>query len=166
MLSSSITQGPEIKNNSLLPHAISPTFAIFAVKQLKKMSTPINGDKELIKQVATVCSNDDTEIGQLIADAFEKIGDDGVIDLEEAKGISTTIEISDGMKFGLGWNSQYFVTNKAKAECVLDEPYILIYDKPLSKLIDNEGGTGLMPILEKVLTKQQLSGTKKPLMIF
>lgn len=114
----------------------------YVVDELKKMSTPINGDTELIRQVATVSANGDTEIGDLIAEAFSKIGDDGVIDLEEAKGINTTIKISAGMKFPLGWNSQFFVTNRAKAECILEEPYILLYDKPISKLVDNEGGMG------------------------
>lgn len=132
----------------------------YVVSELKKMSTPINEDVEKIRQVATVCSNNDEIIGGLIAEAFSKIGVDGMIDIEEAKGRETSIKISDGIKFNRGWASQYFVTNKAKAECVLENPLILIYDRPLTIIKD------LMPFLERFVGEQQVSGIKRPLMIF
>lgn len=132
----------------------------YVVGELKKMSTPIDGDVERIRQVATTCSNGDKVIGDLIAEAFSQIGADGVINIEEAKGRETSIKISDGIKFNRGWASQYFVTNKAKAECVLENPHILIYDRPVTILKD------LMPLLEKILTQQKITGEKRPLMIF
>lgn len=138
----------------------------YVVKELKKMSTQIDGNAELIRQVATVSANGDEEIGRLISEAFSQIGDDGVIDLEQSKNVETKINISFGLKFHKGWSSQYFVTNRAKAECVLENPYILIYDKIINKLEDKEGGTGIMPLLTKVLQQNQLTGAKRPLMIF
>ena len=137
----------------------------YVVSELKKMSTPINGDVEKIRQVATVCSNNDETIGNLIAEAFSKIGVDGVINIEEAKGRDTSIKISDGLKFHRGWASQYFVTNRAKAECVLDDPYILIYDRPITKM-KSDDGSGLMPLLEKLVTANNVTGVKRPLLIF
>jgi chaperonin GroEL len=138
----------------------------YVVEELKKMSTPINGDVEKIRQVATVCSNNDAVIGNLIAEAFEKIGADGIINIEEAKGRETSIKIADGIKFGRGWASQYFITDKAKAECVLEKPFILIYDRPLVQLEDKATGSSLMPVLEGILHHQQQTGEKRPLMIF
>jgi chaperonin GroEL len=132
----------------------------YVVEELKKMSTPIDGDVEKIRQVATTCSNGDKVIGDLIAEAFSKTGADGIINIEEAKGRETSIKISDGIKFHRGWASQYFVNNKAKAECVLENPYILIYDRPITILKD------FMPLLEKILTKEKESGIKRPLMVF
>jgi len=137
----------------------------YVVEELKKMSTPINGDVEKIRQVATVCSNNDETIGNLIAEAFSKIGADGVINIEEAKGRETSIKISDGIKFHRGWASQYFVTNRAKAECVLENPYILIYDRPITKM-KSDDGSGLLPILEKLVKANEMTGVKRPLMIF
>lgn len=131
----------------------------YVVGELKKMSTPIDGDIEKIRQVATVCSNNDTVIGNLIATAFDKIGADGVIDIEESKNRETSIKISDGIKYPAGWASQYFVTNKAKAESVLENPYILIYDRPVTILKD------IMPLLQKVLEQEQKTNKKRPLMI-
>lgn len=132
----------------------------YAVSELKKISIPINDNRELVKQIATVSANGDTVIGELIAQAFDKIGADGVINLEEAKGVGTTIEISDGIKFHRGWASPYFVTNKSKAECELINPYILIYDRPVNILKD------LMPLLEQVFNANTATGVKRPLMIF
>ena len=137
----------------------------YVVEELKKMSTPINGDVEKIRQVATVCSNNDETIGNLIAEAFSKIGADGVTNIEEAKGRETSIKISDGIKFHRGWASQYFVTNRAKAECVLENPYILIYDRPITKM-KSDDGSGLLPILEKLVKANEMTGVKRPLMIF
>ncbi len=136
------------------------------VKSLKKMSTPINGNADLIRQVATVSANGDEEIGNLIGNAFSQIGEDGVIDIEQSKSPETKISISPGLKFHKGYASQYFVTDKSKAECVLENPYILIYDRTLSRLMDSEGGAGIMPILEKIIKHQQQTGIKRPLMIF
>jgi chaperonin GroEL len=132
----------------------------YVVDELKKMSIPIDGDIEKIRAVAITCSNGDKVVGDLIAEAFSKIGADGVISIEEAKGRETSIKISDGIKFNRGWASQYFVTNKAKAECVLENPFILIYDRPVTILKD------LMPLLEKILLHQKETGVKRPLMIF
>jgi chaperonin GroEL len=138
----------------------------YVVGELKKMSTPVDNDVEKIRQVAITCSNGDESIGNLIAEAFSKIGSDGVINIEEAKGVSTTVKISDGIKFHRGWASRYFVTNKAKDECVLENPYILIYDRPITQLNDKLTGGGLMPILEKILSHEQQTKIKRPLMIF
>lgn len=132
----------------------------YVVNELKKMSIPIGGSIEKIKQVATVSANGDTEIGGLIAEAFSKIGADGVINIEEAKGIGTSIKISDGIKFNRGWASRYFVTNPSKQECELINPFILIYDRPVTILKD------LMPVLEQVLNSNAATGVKRPLMIF
>lgn len=132
----------------------------YVVEELIKMSTPIDGDVEKILQIATLTSNGDTVIGNLIAEAFEKMGKDGIIKLEEAKGTSTTIKISDGIKFNRGWASPYFVTNKSKLECELVNPYILIYDRPITILKD------LMPVLQQVFDINTATGIKRPLMVF
>lgn len=130
------------------------------VKQLKKMAIALEGNVEMVRQVAQVCSNNDTVIGNLIAEAFEKIGEDGIISIEESRGYDTTIKISDGIKFGLGWASPYFINNKAKAECELINPYILIYDRPITILKD------FWPLLERYVQDNASSGVKRPLMIF
>ncbi|NLW30972.1 MAG: chaperonin GroEL, partial [Fibrobacter sp.] len=113
------------------------------VEQLTKESKPISGKKE-IAQVASISANNDSEIGNLIADAMEKVGKDGVITVEEAKGIETSLEVVEGMQFDRGYLSPYFVTNSETMECVLDEPLILIHDKKISAMKD------LLPLLEKV----------------
>ncbi len=105
---------------------------LYVVSELQKMAVPIKGDIEKIRQIATVSANNDSSIGDLIAEAFKKMGMDGIIDIEEAKGTVTEIKVSDGIKFNRGWESQYFVTNKAKNECELIDPYILLYDKKLT----------------------------------
>jgi chaperonin GroEL len=113
------------------------------VAQVKKDSKPIAGKKE-IAQVASISANNDETIGSLIADAMEKVGKDGVITVEEAKGIDTTLEVVEGMQFDRGYVSPYFVSNAETMECVLDEPLILIHDKKISAMKD------LLPVLEKV----------------
>ena len=133
----------------------------YVVDELKKMSTPINGDVEKIRQVATISANNDEFIGNLIAEAFEKTGEDGVITIEEAKGRETTIKISDGLKFSRGWVSPYFITNKTKGEAELINPYILIYDRPITMLNDTQHGTGILPLISKI----SQTG-KRPLVIF
>ena len=113
------------------------------VEGLDKMSKPLPG-KEEISQVASISANNDAEIGDLIADAMDKVGKDGVITVEEAKSTDTTLEVVEGMQFDRGYLSPYFVTNAESMEAVLEDPYILIHDKKISNMKD------LLPILEKV----------------
>ena len=103
------------------------------VDRLKADSKPISGKKE-IAQVGAISANNDSEIGNLIADAMEKVGKDGVITVEEAKGIDTYLDVVEGMQFDRGYTSAYFVTNSDTMECVLDEPLILIYDKKIGNM--------------------------------
>ncbi|MBI4597355.1 MAG: chaperonin GroEL [Candidatus Omnitrophica bacterium] len=113
------------------------------VEQLKKLSKTVK-DKKEIEQVATIAANYDREIGEKIADAMEKVGKDGVITVEESKSMATTLDLVEGMQFDQGFMSPYFVTDAERMECVLDEPYILIYEKKISAMKD------LLPLLEKV----------------
>lgn len=122
------------------------------VEELHKMSKPLPG-KEEIAQVGTISANDDPEIGDLIADAMDKVGKDGVITVEEAKSTDTTLEVVEGMQFDRGFLSPYFVTNADSMEAVLEDAYILIHDKKISNMKD------LLPILEKV------SQVGKPLLL-
>ncbi len=113
------------------------------VEELKKLSVPTSGRKE-IKQVASISANGDEDIGEKVAEAMEKVGKDGVITVEEAKGLETTLETVDGMQFDRGYLSPYFVTDPEKMEAVLEEAYVLVHDKKISAMKD------LLPILEKV----------------
>src|SRR5689334_19105968 len=99
------------------------------VESLKKQSQTVGNDTKKIEQVAAISANNDSEIGKLIASAMQKVGKDGVITVEEAKGTETGIEVVEGMQFDRGYISPYFVTNSEKMEAELDKPYILIYDK-------------------------------------
>ncbi len=114
-----------------------------AVEQLAKIAKKVK-DKEEIKQVATVSANWDTTIGEIIADAMDKVGKDGTITVEEAKSIETTLDVVEGMQFDKGYLSPYFVTNAESMEARLEDAYILIYEKKVSSLKD------LLPVLEKV----------------
>ena len=113
------------------------------VEELKKISVPTAGKKE-IAQVGSISANNDKEIGDLIAEAMEKVGKDGVITVEEAKGLATELETVDGMQFDRGYLSPYFVTDPDKMEAVLEDALILIHDKKVSSMKD------LLPVLEKV----------------
>ena len=115
------------------------------VASLKKMSVKVDGDNEKIKQVATISANNDSEIGGLIAEAMGKVKQEGVITVEDAKGINTYVDVVEGMQFDRGYISPYFVTNTEKMEAVYENPYILIYDKKISVMKD------LLPVLEKTL---------------
>jgi chaperonin GroEL len=125
---------------------------IKVIENLKSMSREVSGKKE-IAQVGTISANNDTTIGELIADAMDKVGKDGVITVEEAKSIETTLEVVEGMQFDRGYVSPYFVTDSETMETILDDASILIYDKKISAMKD------LLPVLEKT------AQTGKPLLI-
>ncbi|HWP81749.1 MAG TPA: chaperonin GroEL [Bacteroidota bacterium] len=114
------------------------------VEGLKEISKQVGDDKEKIAQVGSISANNDRSIGELIANAMEKVGKDGVITVEEAKGTETTLEVVEGMQFDRGYLSPYFVTDAEAMEAVLEDPYILIHDKKISAMKD------LLPVLEKV----------------
>ncbi len=122
------------------------------VDELKKLSKPVEGKTE-IAQVGAISANNDMTIGELLADAMEKVGNDGVITVEEAKGTETTLEVVEGMQFDRGYLSPYFVTDPENMEAVLEDALVLIHDKKISVMKD------LLPILEKV------AQTGKPLLI-
>jgi len=123
------------------------------VASLKKMSKSVGDDNKKIEQVATISANNDSEIGKLIAEAMQKVKKEGVITVEEAKGTDTTVEVVEGMQFDRGYISPYFVTNADKMETVLENPYILLYDKKISNMKE------LLPVLEKEVQ------TGRPLLI-
>jgi len=122
------------------------------VGELKKISRPVQ-DKKEIAQVGTISANNDSTIGELIADAMDKVGKDGVITVEEAKSMTTSLDVVEGMQFDRGYTSPYFVTDPERMECNLDDAFILIHEKKISSMKD------LLPILE------QTAKMGKPLMI-
>jgi chaperonin GroEL len=122
------------------------------VEELKKLTKPTKDPKE-IAQVGTISANGDATIGEIISKAMEKVGKEGVITVEEAKGLETTLEVVEGMQFDRGYLSPYFVTDPERMEAVLEDPYILIYEKKISSMKD------LLPILE------QVARSGKPLLI-
>jgi len=113
------------------------------VEELRKMSKSVE-DKKEIEQVGTISANGDLEVGQIIADAMDKVGKEGVITVEEAKGMETTLELVEGMQFDRGYLSPYFVTDPDRMEASLEDPYILIYDKKVSNMRD------IIPVLETI----------------
>ena len=113
------------------------------ITQLEKQSKQIGDDFHLIEQVATISSNGDTTIGKLIAEAMQKVGKEGIITVEEAKGMETSMKVVEGMQFDRGYLSPYFITNAEKMEVELENPFILLYNKKISGMKD------LIPILEK-----------------
>ena len=123
------------------------------VENLRGQSQAVGNDSKKIQQVATISANNDETIGKLIAEAFAKVGKEGVITVEEAKGTDTTVDVVEGMQFDRGYVSPYFVTNSEKMEAELQNPYILIYDKKISAMKD------ILHILEKV------AQTGRPLLI-
>ena len=123
------------------------------IENLKSQSQAVGDSFEKIEQVAAISANNDESIGKLIAEAMEKVGKEGVITVEEAKGTDTTVEVVEGMQFDRGYLSPYFVTNSDKMEAELDNPFILIYDKKISSMKD------LLPVLE------QTSQSGRPLLI-
>jgi chaperonin GroEL len=122
------------------------------VEKVKKMSIPVKTKKDL-ENVASIASNNDTEIGRIIAEAMDRVGKDGVITIEDGKTMETNYEFVEGMQFDRGYLSPYFVTDPQKMECELEDPFILIYEKKISNNKD------LVPVLEKVLN------TGKPIFI-
>ena len=114
------------------------------VKQLNKNAETVGSSSDKIKQVASISANNDESIGSLITEAFEKVGKEGVITVEEAKGTDTYVDVVEGMQFDRGYLSPYFVTNSEKMESDLESPYILLYDKKISAMKD------LLPVLEPV----------------
>jgi chaperonin GroEL len=116
------------------------------IKKLKEMSREV-GERKEIAQVAAIASNNDESIGNIISDAMEKVGKDGVITVEEAKGLETTLEVVEGLQFDRGYLSPYFITDPDRMEVVLENPYILIYEKKISAIKD------LLPLLEKVVQR-------------
>ena len=123
------------------------------VESIKEQSEAVGSDYDKIEQVATISANNDPEIGKLIADAMRRVSKDGVITIEEAKGTETSIGVVEGMQFDRGYLSPYFVTDTEKMECVMDNPYILIYDKKISNLKD------FLPSLEPAIQ------TGRPLLV-
>jgi chaperonin GroEL len=121
--------------------------------ELDRLSKPVAGDMKAIAQVGTISANNDTTIGNIIAEAMKKVGKDGVITVEESRTMETLLDVVEGMQFDRGYLSPYFVTDPERMEVILEDPYILIYEKKISSLKD------LLPLLE------QIARTGKPLMI-
>jgi len=122
-----------------------------AIEEMKKLSKPVKGD--MIAQVGSISANNDSTIGEIIAEAMKKVGKDGVITVEEAKSIDTSLEVVEGMQFDRGYLSPYFVTDPARMECTLEDVYVLLHEKKISSMKD------LLPLLE------QIAKTGKPFLV-
>ena len=122
-----------------------------AIEEMKKLSKPVKGD--MIAQVGTISANNDSTIGEIIAEAMKKVGKDGVITVEEAKSIDTSLEVVEGMQFDRGYLSPYFVTDPERMECTLEDVYVLLHEKKISSMKD------LLPLLE------QIAKTGKPFLV-
>ncbi|MFL5356518.1 chaperonin GroEL, partial [Archangium sp.] len=118
------------------------------VAELKNLAKPTK-DKKEIAQVGTISANGDTTIGQIIADAMEKVGKEGVITVEEAKGLDTTLDVVEGMQFDRGYSSPYFVTDPQRMEAVFEDAYVLVSEKKISNMAD------LVPVLEAIAKEQK-----------
>ncbi len=118
------------------------------VEELRRLSKPVKDSTE-IAQVGTISANGDEAIGRMLADAMDKVGKEGVITIEEAKGMETTVEVVEGMQFDRGYLSPYFVTDPDRMECVLEDPYVLLFEKKISNMRD------LLPLLESVAKSQR-----------
>jgi chaperonin GroEL len=123
------------------------------VEEVKKLSKPVKDDRQKVAQVATISANGDTTIGDIIAKAIDKVGNDGVITVEESKTMTTELDTVEGMQFDRGYLSPYFITDPERMEVVLEEPYILIHEKKVSNMKD------LLPVLE------QIARSGKPLLV-
>ena len=130
-------------NPLLLKRGIDRAVEI-AVEQIKKLAVPVKGSEDIAK-VGTVSANGDAEIGRMLADAMEQVGKEGVITIEEGKSLETEKKVVEGMQFDKGYISPYFITDVSEMSCVLEDAYILIYEKKISSLRD------LVPLLEKVV---------------
>ncbi len=139
-------------NPMALKRGIEKTVEV-VVAELAKMSKKVKDNNDIIRQVATISANSDSEIGAIIAEAMSKVGNDGTITVEEAKGIETTLDIVEGMQFDKGYLSPYFVTDSEAMEAVLENAYVLIHEKKISNLKD------LLPLLE------QIAKSGKPLLV-
>jgi chaperonin GroEL len=140
-------------NTALMVRGIQKA-VVAVIEELAKMSKPVKAtDTEQIRRVATIAGNGDSSVGDMIAEAIQKVGKDGVITIEEGKGLDTNVEVVEGMQFDRGYLSPHFITDPERMECVLEKPLILIYEDKISSV------KGLLPLLEKV------AKAKRPLLI-
>lgn len=151
-----VNEGQKLIDKGANPMALKASIdkaVSYAVDNLRGMSIPVDGDVEKIRQIATVSANNDPSIGDLVAQAFQKIGKDGIINIEEAKSVNTDVKIIDGFELKTGYISPFFITDRAKNTCELIEPNVLLYEKTIDNLRKIEG------------VLQQSIETRRPLLI-